>query len=113
MLDDLVPLALFASLAYIIVATARIVSDGRTRRRLIDTGASPELASAVTATKERASIYESLRWGLVLGALGLGLIVVHFLPYGSDEPIAFGVVLLFAAAGLLTYSIVARRLTLQ
>ena len=43
------------------------------------------------------------------GAVGLGLIVIQFLPFRSDEPIALGVILVFAAAGLLTYYARARR----
>jgi hypothetical protein len=47
----------------------------------------------------------------VVGAIGLALIVVQFLPYQPDDPIALGVVLVFGAAGLLGYYVASRRLT--
>ena len=53
----------------------------------------------------------TLKWGIVLGAVGLGLILVQFLPYRSGEPIVLGVILVFAAAGLLAYYASVRRLT--
>ena len=107
----LVPIAFFVSLAFIFVGVTKVISDGRTRRRLIEAGATPELARAVTAvSKDDLGLYATLKWGLVTGAVGLGLILIQFLPFRSDEPIALGVVLVFAAAGLLTYYARARRL---
>jgi hypothetical protein len=54
--------------------------------------------------------HDSLKWGLLIGAVGLALIVVQFLPYRSDEPIAVGIVLVFGAAGLLAHYAATRRL---
>lgn len=109
--ETLVPLGLFAMIAFIIVGLTTVISDSRTRRRLIETGATPELAKAVMGTpKDDPELYGVLKWGLLTGAIGLALVVVQFLPYRPDEPIVLGVVLLFAAAGLLGYYGVARRL---
>lgn len=106
----LVPIALFLSLTFAIVGVARVISDGRTRRRLIESGASPELARAIMATPPKdVGLHGALKWGLVLGALGVALIVVQFMPYGEDDPITIGVVLLGAAAGLLGYYALGRR----
>ncbi len=110
MLDDLVPIVVFLSVAYAIVGVTRIVSDGRTRRRLVEAGAAPELAQALTAPPRRdPGLGTSLQFGLVTGAIGVGLIVIQFLPYRTDEPIAAGLLLVFAAAGMLAYYALARR----
>ena len=112
MLNDLVPLVVPLGLFWAVTALARVISETRTRRRLIDTKASPEMAAAVMSASEGdPALHDSLKWGLVVGAIGLALIVVQFLPYRSDEPIALGVVLVFGAAGLLGYYATARRLT--
>ena len=114
MLDDLVPLVVPLALFWAITALARTIAETRTRRRLIETNASPDLAAAVmTATRGDIALHDSLKWGLVIGALGVALIVVQFLPYQSDEPIALGVVLVFGAVGLLGYYAAARRLAKQ
>jgi phosphatidylglycerophosphate synthase len=114
MLDDLVPLVVPLAFFWAITALAGTIAETRTRRRLIETNASPEVAAAVmTATRGDIALHDSLRWGLVIGAIGVALIVVQFLPYQSDEPIALGVVLVFGAAGLLGYYAAARRLAKQ
>ena len=111
MIDDLVPIVVPIAFFWAIATMARIIAEARTRRRLIETNASPEVAAAVmTATRGDMALHDSLKWGLVVGAIGVALVIVQFLPYQSDEPIALGVVLVFGAAGLLGYYAAARRL---
>jgi hypothetical protein len=109
--ETLVPLGAFAMIAFIIVGVTRIVSDGRVRRRLIEASATPEFAKAIVGTpRYDAELYGALKWGILTGAIGLALIVIQFLPYRPEEPITLGVILLFAASGLLGYYVIARRL---
>ena len=109
--DSLVPIAFFAMCAIIVMGLTRIISDGRTRRRLIEAQASPELVAAmVAAPRADLALHETLRWGLLLGAIGVALIVIQFLPFRPNDPIMYGVVLVFASAGLLAYYAVARRM---
>lgn len=109
--DTLVPIAVFLTLAFTIVAVTRIISDGRTRRRLLQTGVTPELARAIAEPpRDDPGLYGALKWGLILGAVGLALIVVQFLPYRPEDPIVLGLILVFGAAGLLVYYVSARRL---
>lgn len=111
MTETLVPIVLFLTLAFAVVGVTKVISDGRTRRRLIDAGATPELVAAIaTPPREDLGLYGALKWGLVVGAVGVALIIVQFLPYRPDDPIAFGLVLLFGAAGLLAYYAAARRM---
>ena len=107
----LVPIAFVLALAFTIVGVTKIISDGRTRRRLIEAGAAPELIRLIApAPKDDPDLYGALKWGIVAGALGVALILIQFLPYRSDEPIVLGVILVFATAGLLAYYATARRL---
>lgn len=107
--DTLVPLGLFAMIAFIIVGLTKVISDGRIRRRLIETGATSELAKAIAGTPQSdPDLYSALKWGLLTGAIGLSLIVIQFLPYRPEDPIMLGVILLFAAGGLLGYYVIAR-----
>ena len=112
MLDDslLVPIAFFVFLAVTIIGLARIISEGRTRRRLIDAGGSAEVARALAANQDEHGLYSALKWGIVTVGVGLAFVIVQFLPYGAQDPIMFGVVLLFLGGALLTYYVTARRL---
>ena len=109
--DNLVPIALFLTLAFTVVSVTRIISESRTRRQMIQAGTPPEQAQAIlTPPRRDPALYSALKWGLVIGAAGLALVVIQFLPYQADEPIVYGLILLFTGAGLLTYYTAARRL---
>jgi hypothetical protein len=111
MVEIVIPLAFLFFVSVVIVGVTKIVSEGRTRRRLVDTGATPERAAAVLAPMHGdPALYDSLRWGIVAAAVGVALIVIQFLPYRMDEPIVYGLLFLFGAAGLLLYWAMARRL---
>lgn len=105
-----VPIAFFLSLVILVIGVAQIVSDGRTRRRLIESNASPEMVQAILLAPGDFGLHMALQWGLVAIGVGLALIVVQFLPFPADGPIAFGIVVLGAGAGLLGYYAVGRRM---
>lgn len=107
--ETMVPVAFFIVLAYTLVGMTKIISDGRTRRRLIEKGATPELARALGVSRQD-DLYGALKWGIVTGATGLALILIQFLPFRRDDPIMLGVILVFVAAGLLTYYTSAKRM---
>ena len=112
--DTIVPVALFLSMTVAIIAIVRVVSEGRTRRRLIETGASPELARVVASgSATDHGVHASLQWGLVTGAVGIAFVVIQYVPFRPDEPISYGILLLFASAGLIGYHFAGRRLLRQ
>jgi hypothetical protein len=114
MVETIVPVAFFISFTVTLVAITRIVSEGRVRRRLIESAASPELAKLVTtAPASDLGVHASLQWGLVTGAVGMALVVIQYLPFRPDEPISFGILLLFASAGLIAYHFAGRRMLRQ
>src|SRR5881628_82703 len=90
---SLVPIVFVLAVAFTVVGLAKVISDMRIRRRLIDAGAAPELARAIAGTpQEDPGLYSTLKWGIVLGAVGLALILIQFLPYRSGEPIVLGII---------------------
>jgi choline-glycine betaine transporter len=107
-LGDLVPIVLFLSIAWAIVAVTRSIMDSRVRRRLIDAGATAEVVGAVTTRGDDPGLFTALKWGLVVSAVGLALVLMQLfsVPQG---PISLGLPLLFGAVGLLLYYILARR----
>jgi phosphatidylglycerophosphate synthase len=114
MLNDLVPLVVPLAFFWAITTVAKLIAETRTRRRLIEKNATAEFATAVmTETRGDLALDDSLKWGLVIGAVGVALIVVQFLPYRFEDPIALGVILVFGAAGLLGYYAAVRRMTRQ
>jgi hypothetical protein len=113
MLNSLVPIIVPLAFFWMIVAIGRTIGETRIRRRLIENKATPEFAAAVMTESRADTREDSLKWGLLIGAVGVALIIVQFLPYQSDEPIALGVILVFGAAGLLAHYALTKRLEKQ
>lgn len=104
--DLLIPITLFACIAYSIKA----VVDAYTRRRIIESRGSEELVRSLLegeATRRRQS---SLHWGCVLVALAVGFGLVELL--GTERVTPATIALLLGATGLgnLAYYILERRL---
>ena len=101
-MDDLVPVVLFITLAYTMVNVAEIAANWLTRRQLIRSGIAGDQAQALLTMRHReADRAGTLKWGLVAVAVGLALVLIQFLPYGPDEPIALGLVLIAAGVAFL------------
>ncbi len=91
-----------------LVAITRIISDNRTRRKLVEAHVSEDVIHALYMKRSRdPELFASLKWGLVTVGIGLALLVIQMLPYEFDEPIAYGLMFLFAGAGLLGYYAIA------
>lgn len=103
--DILIPISLFAAVAYAIKVTV----EAYTRRRIIETRGSEELVRAMLEGETRRRRQSSLQWGAVLVAVAIGFGLVELTGARSVTP---GVVaLLLGATGLghLAYYLVDRR----
>ena len=108
--ETLVPLGLFISIVVLFIGLAKIVSDGRTRRRLIEAGATADVVRAVTpAIRDDLGVYSALKWGIVILAGGLALVVIQFMPYRDNDPIVPGILMVFVGGALLIYWAFVRR----
>ena len=65
-------------------------------------------STARPSRERQGARFASATWLAV--AVGLAFVILQFLPYRDDDPIMFGVVLLFLGIGLLIYYATARRM---
>ncbi len=97
-----IPLVTIIIIFYSIISLFRIVTDNRTRQRLIDKGVSDEALKQMLLNGNKRIPLEALKWGLILGFTGLALIVCSFIPFGY---LTFATLFLGIAAGLLLFSL--------
>jgi phosphatidylglycerophosphate synthase len=110
-MDTLIPIVFLVAVAYVVVAVTRLITTTIVRLRLVKAGATSELAASLAGPPDRRQTLDSaLQWGLAAAGVGLGFVVIQFIPFGEDEPISIGIILLFAAAGLLAYHAASGRL---
>lgn len=105
-LEFLIPIVLFVCITYAIKA----VVDARVRRQMVESNGSQELVRSIIEGEETRRRHGSLRWGIVLLALGLGFGAIAM--QGVDEVTPGVIAVLLAATGLgnLGYFLVSRRL---
>ncbi|KPK88649.1 hypothetical protein AMJ80_10800 [bacterium SM23_31] len=89
-------LAFFCLVGYII----KVVSDNKLRRRIIEKGEINENVKDIFAPPRQRTAHQQLKWGMVLIAVGLGLVFGAF--FNSGE-IAFAFMLIFAGVALILY----------
>lgn len=102
--EVLVPLVIFASIAYIV----KIVSDNHLRRFLAKEGQINDDLQYLYAGRMDAKFPASLKWGLVLVALGLAILISRI--FGGDEMLMVSLMFLFGGAALIAFYVFAARL---
>lgn len=88
--------------------TADSIARAAVRRKVADKDLSPDQMEAVL--KRRVDPDHVLKWALLTTALGLGFVLIQFLPSDlQDEPIVVGLVLIFAGGSLFLYRSMLKR----
>jgi len=101
--EVLVPLGFFALVAYI----AKLIRDTRIRRKALESPLSEEAAEAfVRGGSFEPSTKSALKWGLVVLALGAGLLFVDLLTISFESPLAYAVLLVATGIALLGYYLI-------
>jgi hypothetical protein len=103
--EILVPLGFFGMIAYI----AKLIGDTRIRRKILDSAVSEEMAEALLDRNGGGLRTRSaLKWGLILLALGAGVLLVDVLAIGFESPLAYAVLLLATGTALLGFYLIER-----
>jgi cbb3-type cytochrome oxidase subunit 3 len=99
----------FAVIAVFIVIACVIISwyNFRLKKRIIESGPINDEAMGFIKKLGGPSV-DALKWGCILFAAGLGLVVANYLPCPFGSPVPYGVELMFIAAGFLAYYFIAK-----
>ena len=106
---ELVPITLFIAFFGSIAYIAKVIGDTRIRRKVLEARVSAEVADAILnqGWKEPSTL-SALKWGLVIVALGAGLLLVDVFGIGFESPLAYAVLLLATGTALLGYYVIER-----
>jgi hypothetical protein len=75
------------------------------KKRIVESGPLDENAIRFISVTQ-GSEGENLKWALLLAMGGLGLITIQFTPFTLDQPISYGIEILFLAAGFYIYYLI-------
>jgi hypothetical protein len=103
--EVLVPLVVFVSGVFIV----KIISDNRLRRFLAQQGQINDNLKYLYADRLEARVPSSLKWGMVLVALGLAILIGRT-AFNDDEVLMMSLMFIFGGVALIAYYIFATRL---
>ncbi len=104
----LVPIVFFIVFAAII----KILSDSKTKRMLIEKGMIDENVKYLYADRYDVNVPASLKWGMVLTAIGLAVIVGRILDnYLHDtDQITIALMFVFGGLAMIVYYFIAKKM---
>jgi hypothetical protein len=104
-------IAVFIAAVSIVLIIAWVIISWynfRLKKRIIDSG--PLNEDALGFIKNMAgSGTDSLKWGCVVFAGGLGMVVINYIPYDFGSSLPYGLEAMFIATGFLVYYAIMRR----
>jgi len=105
-MEALIPIVMFGLVAWII----KFSSDNKLKRYMLDKGVTAETMQMMFSQPVRDNTPASLKWGLVLTAVGLGAFIGLNFADGQDEYVLASM-LLCGGLALVVYYIIASRFT--
>lgn len=94
------------SVVWGIVTIVRVVTESTARQKAIEKGLPEDVARTLFA-RAVAIGDQSLKYGMVAGALGLSLMILDGRGVDLDRPLAFGIPLFFVGVALVAYHVFA------
>jgi hypothetical protein len=97
----LIVFVIFGTAAFVI----KVVSDNRIRRRIVESGQVDEKVKYLYfgSGKRLFDPLSNVKWGMVLIAIGLALLLGQLFPYNITEEMTIGFMFLFAGLAFLIY----------
>ncbi|MFP6807164.1 MAG: DUF6249 domain-containing protein [Pseudomonadales bacterium] len=100
---ELVPLIIVPAFFFMIAYIARLISDNRVRRELINSNADTSTIENLLLKARSENPDASLKWGIVSLAIGLALVLIEVMDLSTDQALTYGITFIFGGAGLLCF----------
>lgn len=106
----LMPIAIFSGLGGSVYFFAKVMTDYILKKKMIEKGYVNDDTQAIF--KEHAaneSKFPSLKWGLIFFFLGLGLILMEYIPTSPESPLPYGLIAVSVSLGFLIYYFIVKK----
>ena len=102
-MNALQPIIIVGIILYSINEFVRILSDNRIRNKLISKGMVDDKIQYLYQAKQASLNPSSLKWGIVLVAIGAALLIGQIFPESVEEEMMIALMFLFSGAGLILF----------
>ncbi|NIR50534.1 hypothetical protein GWO43_18635 [candidate division KSB1 bacterium] len=110
MSDELIPIIIVPAFFFSVVAIIKIISDNALRKKIIETGVVDENIKYLYANRTSNQVPSSLKWGMILIAVGAAILVGQLVPYSFQEEATISGMLILAGVALIVYYFLASRM---
>ncbi|MFQ5864602.1 MAG: DUF6249 domain-containing protein [bacterium] len=110
MSGELLAAVIVSIVFFSIVTIVKIVADNSVRRKLIDKEMVNEGVKYLYAHTFANQVPASLKWGMVLIAVGLAIFIAQFFPYTISDEATIGVMFVMGGLALILYYFIAKRM---
>lgn len=111
-MEDLTPVLVLLVIGYFVLALVKTVSESRLQHKLVEKGMVDEKIKALFSVRPVLEMASSLKWGLVLIAVGVAFMftfaIREWVPVGIRGEITAGVVFFMAGLAMIVYYAIAR-----
>ena len=102
------PVFIVGIVFFSVIFLVKVVSDNRIRRKLIESGTVDENVKHLYASKPGGNGPASLKWGMVLIAIGLAFLIGQLVPHLEGE-ITVACMFIFSGIALLLFYFLAKK----
>lgn len=93
----------------VVPVVIKLLSENKTRRKLIEKGLVDENIKYLFPDKPKDYVSSSLKWGMVLIAMGLAVFVGQVAPSNLVEEVTIGAMFIFGGLALVLYYVIASK----
>lgn len=106
----LMPVSILGSLGASIYYLTRAITDYNLKKKMVEKGYVNEDTQAIFK-EHQANVgkYTSLKWGLIALFVGLGFILMEYIPVRPDSPLPYGLFAVSVSIGFLLYFFIVQR----
>ncbi len=112
MIEQVIPVFILCVIGYFVLELVKVVSESRLRNKLVDKGMVDEKVKLLLESRPLAQFDSSLKWGIVLIAMGLAFLfaygIYRWVPSDIRGEITAGAVFFMAGLGMIIYYFIAR-----
>jgi hypothetical protein len=107
--DILMPIAIIGSFGTAVYMFTKTMTDYILKKKMIEKGFVNDSTQAIFKNQGTEDKYPSLKWGLIVLATGLALVLLEFIETRPDSPLPYGLLAVFISIGFLSYYFIVQK----
>jgi hypothetical protein len=107
--DVLMPVTIFGGFGLTLYHFTKVVTDYVLKKKMIEKGYVNEDSQSIFKQYGDENRYNSLKWGLLIFAAGLALILIDVLNVEPDSPLPYGIFAVVLSGGFLAYYFIVKK----